>query len=448
MSTTGQSAREARAIERTYLGLTLLTTLAASLIWGINTLFLLEAGLNNLEAFAANAFFTAGMVLFEIPTGIVADLRGRRVSFLAGAGVLALGTLAYVAMWWLEAPFWAWAVASVVLGLGFTFFSGAMEAWLVDALDDVGWKGELDTVFGRGQAVEGVAMLGGSVLGGVIAQASNLGVPFVVRAALLLVTLVVAALFMHDRGFSPARGKRPGPEIRRIARASVRYGLGNPPVRWVMLTSPFIGGVSIYAFYAMQPYLLELYGDPDAYGLAGVAAAIVAGSQIVGGLLASRLRRLFRLRTSMLLTATAASTVAVLGVGLADNLAVVIGLLVLWGLGYAAAMPVRQAYLNGLIPSQQRATVLSFDSLLSSTGGVVIQPALGRVADVSSYALTFVLSSITQAAALPLLWLARREGAPSDTTVEQGELPVAGAGQGPTDRAAPSDPSDPAGPAG
>jgi MFS family permease len=449
METSDEAAREARTIQRTYLGLVLLTTLAASLIWGINTLFLLEAGLNNLEAFAANAFFTAGMVAFEIPTGIVADLRGRRVSFLSGAVVLAVGTLAYVAMWWVQAPFWAWAVASVILGLGFTFFSGAMEAWLVDALEDAGWQGELDTVFGRGQAVEGIAMLGGSVLGGVIAQASNLGVPFVVRAALLVVTVVVAAVFMHDRGFTPTRGKRPGPEIRRIARESVKHGLGNPPVRWVMLTSPFIGGVGIYAFYAMQPYLLELYGDPTAYGLAGVAAAIVAGSQIIGGLLAVRLRRLFRFRTSMLIAATAVSTVALLGVGLTDNLAVVIGLLVFWGLGFSASMPVRQAYLNGLIPSQQRATVLSFDSLLSSTGGVVIQPALGRVADVSSYALTFVLSSAAQAAALPLLWLARREGAPSDATVEPVPAAVSDPDtSGPTHPAAPSDPPAPSDPAG
>ena len=57
-------------IKRTYYVLLLGNTLAASLIWGINTIFLLDAGLSNFEAFAANAFFTAGMVLFEVPTGI------------------------------------------------------------------------------------------------------------------------------------------------------------------------------------------------------------------------------------------------------------------------------------------------------------------------------------------------------------------------------------------
>ena len=61
------------SIQRIYLTLMLGNTLAASFSWGINTIFLLDAGLSNLEAFAANAFFTAGMVLFEVPTGVVAD---------------------------------------------------------------------------------------------------------------------------------------------------------------------------------------------------------------------------------------------------------------------------------------------------------------------------------------------------------------------------------------
>jgi len=64
-------------IQRTYYVLMLGATLANSAIWGINTIFLLDAGLSNFEAFTANAFFTAGMVIFEVPTGIVADTIGR-----------------------------------------------------------------------------------------------------------------------------------------------------------------------------------------------------------------------------------------------------------------------------------------------------------------------------------------------------------------------------------
>ena len=93
----------ARRVERTYLALTLLTTLAASFIWGINTLFLLDAGLNNAEAFAANAFFTVGQVIFEVPTGVVADTRGRQFSYVLGAGTLASGIRGVAVGSWLAA---------------------------------------------------------------------------------------------------------------------------------------------------------------------------------------------------------------------------------------------------------------------------------------------------------------------------------------------------------
>ena len=132
----------AATVRRTYYVLTAGNTLAASLIWGINTIFLLDAGLTNFEAFAANAFYTAGMVLFEIPTGVVADSRGRRVSFLWGTVTLAVATVLYVLLWQLHAPFGWWAVVSVLLGLGFTFFSGATEAWLVDALTATEFDGQ------------------------------------------------------------------------------------------------------------------------------------------------------------------------------------------------------------------------------------------------------------------------------------------------------------------
>src|SRR5262245_16029961 len=157
-------------------------TLAASLIWGINTIFLLDAGLSNFQAFAANACFTAGMVVFEVPTGVVADVWGRRLSFLLGTLTLAIATALYVLLWQVEAAFWGWAAVSALLGFGFTFFSGAVEAWLVDALEATRYEGSLEAVFGRGQVVGGVAMLVGSVGGGFIAKVAGLGVPFVLRA--------------------------------------------------------------------------------------------------------------------------------------------------------------------------------------------------------------------------------------------------------------------------
>ena len=403
-----------RRVQRTYLLLTLLSTLAASLIWGVNTLFLLDAGLSNTEAFTANAFFTAGMVAFEVPTGVVADTWGRRASFILGAATLLVSTVVYLFMWQTESPFWGWALASILIGLGFTFFSGAVEAWLVDALVFSGFQGDLESVFARGQVVAGGAMLAGSVAGGVIAQATNLGVPYVARAALLGLTLIAALVFMRDLGFSPQRGLSPVERVTMLLKASIDNGLRKPPIRWVMLAAPFTMGVGVYAFYALQPYLLELYGDPEAFGIAGLAAAIVAGAQIVGGLIVPIVRRLFSRRTHALIAATSIAVATLTLIGLTSSFWVVIVLVVTWAIATSAALPMRQAFVNGLIPSDQRATVLSFDALMGSAGGVVAEPALGRVADVAGYGPSYVVAAVINAAAIPFLALARREQAPSD----------------------------------
>lgn len=415
--------RTPRAIVRVYLVLLLGNTLATSLIWGINTIFLLDAGLTNLQAFAANAFYTLGMVLFEVPTGVVADTIGRRYSYLLGSVTLAVATLLYVLLWQVQAPFWTWAVSSMLLGLGYTFFSGAIEAWLVDALGATGFTGDLESVFGRGQIVSGVAMLVGSVLGGVIAQQTTLGVPFVLRAAVLLAMFAVALRLMHDVGFTPRRGGRVLTEVRAIARQSVDHGWRVPAVRWLMVEAFFSAGVGFYAFYALQPYLLDLYGNPEAYTIAGLVAAIVAGAQILGGLAAPLVRRLFRRRTSALILMSVLSVAALAAIGLVDSFAAVVVLIVVWGMLFAAAMPIRRAYLNGLIPSEQRATILSFDSLVGSAGGVWSQPVLGRAADVWGYGPSYVMGAGIAVLSLPFLALSRRQGAAADTLVSSSAAP-------------------------
>jgi MFS family permease len=405
----------ARSVQRVYLTLLLGNTLAASFIWGINTLFLLDAGLSNLEAFGANAFFTAGMVVFEVPTGVVADVWGRRISYLLGTLTLAGSTVLYWLLWVTSAPFALWALVSMLLGLGFTFFSGAVEAWLVDALRYAGYEGGLETVMGRGQMVSGAAMLGGSVLGGVIAQVTSLGVPFLIRAGVLVVMFFVAGRTMWDLGFTPEPSAHPVQDVRKLFHESIDHGLRNPPVRWVMLAAPFASGVGIYTFYALQPYLLELWGDPHAYSVAGLAAAIVAGAQILGGYLAPRFRRLFRKRTTALILTALASAGVLAAIGLTSSFWVALALLTVWAMVFAAEMPIRQAYLNDMIPSRQRATVLSFDSLMGSSGGVVIQPVLGRAADVWSYSTSLVIGAFIQLAAVPFLVKSRMEHSPADT---------------------------------
>ena len=115
-------------------------------------------GLSMTEVTLLNSVYCVTAMLFEVPTGVVADTRGRRTSYLLGTLTLAFSTLLYLWMWEVSAPFWAWALTSAFVGLGFTFFSGAVEAWLVDALTFSGYfreGAELDPVPAMGDELTG-----------------------------------------------------------------------------------------------------------------------------------------------------------------------------------------------------------------------------------------------------------------------------------------------------
>jgi MFS family permease len=431
MSDVPSAAPATRRILAGYFTLAGLYTLSAALIWGVNTLFLLDAGLSFFEVFVANAAFSAGMVVFEVPTGVVADTLGRRVSFLLSVTVLAATTLLYVALAQVDAGVIAYAVVSVFMGLGFTFYSGAMEAWLVDALNASGYTGLLDRVFARGQQVTGTAMVVGTIGGGLLGQV-DLALPYLLRAALLGAVFAVAYVVMHDVGFTPRRitaGELPG-EIARNARAGVEFGWGQPGLRLLMLASFLQMGFLVWAFYAAQPYLLELLGS-NAVWVSGVVYACVALSTIGGNQIVSVASRYCGRRTTLLLVAAAVQSSAAVVFGLTGSFWVAVPALLLVTGALGVTSPVRSAYLHQVVPSDQRATVVSFDSMVSSAGGIGGQIGLGALGEARGVGSAFVVGGVVTAGALPLLGRLRRLGGAPDSIVDQhagAEGPCAAAG--------------------
>lgn len=265
----------------------------------------------------------------------------------------------------------------------------------------------------------GAATLIGTIAGGFLAQL-NMAFPYALRSVILLAVVVAAFISMHDIGFVPQRGSSIRQEVSSLLKASIKHGLGNPPVRMFMLAAPFGVGIVIWIFYAFQPYLLELFGEPDAVYLSGIAAAVFAIAQMIGGASVRWVRRVFRKRTGIVLAQVLISSVALFGVGAAELLErpigfwVAIALLALVALGWALSGPVQQAYINEVIPSQQRATVLSFSSLMASAGGVASQPALARVADVYSLGVGYVVAGVLYLIQFPFILVVRRMGLGAD----------------------------------
>ncbi|MDX1691147.1 MAG: MFS transporter [Acidimicrobiia bacterium] len=407
-------APAARSLVRRYYVYAGVYTLAASVIWGINTLFLLDAGLSITGVFVANAAFSVGTVLFEIPTGVTADTVGRRASFLLSLAVLGASTLLYVGLAELSAGVVAFAGASVLMGLGFTFYSGAMEAWLVDGLRGLGYEGSVDGVFATGQIVGGSAMLVGTVGGGVLGQI-DLALPFLVRSGLLIVLFVLAFAGMHDIGFEPRHvGIRALPrEMVASARLGVRAGWRRRSMRLLILGGAVQGGFFFWAWYAWQPYFLELLAD-DAVWVAGVVAALLAIAMMVGNGIVKYVTRWCGRRTTLLLWTAGVMTAASVAIGLAGTFVAALAALLVLAVAMGVQNPVRQGFIHEMTGSRERATVVSFDSMIGGIASVGGQAGLGVYADQTSYSAGYVVGGAVTVLALPIVWAVRRGEDPDD----------------------------------
>ncbi|HSK46945.1 MAG TPA: MFS transporter [Coriobacteriia bacterium] len=410
----------ARSVLFAYLLLAVLFTLGASLIWAINTIFLLRVGgLDLFQAMLVNSVFTLAQMAFEVPTGVIADTIGRRASIALSMLTLALSTLLYVLTPQLGWGILGFALGSVLLGLGYTFQTGAIDAWLVDALDAAGSQVPRERVFAWGQMSSNAGMVAGSLLGGILGQA-NLVLPYLVRAAILAVCFVIVLLMVHDLGFEarPLRLSTVRAEGKRIFVAGLRHGWHSPVIRPLLWVSAISGLFFMYGFYAWQPYVLRLVGRDYVWLLgvvqAGSSAATIIGNALVGRVMSTRAGR--RDPVQVLVASTWVNAALVVGIGAVGIIwrqpgllpaSLAIGMWLIWGVIFGVQLPVRMSYINEHISSAQRATVLSLDAFFADAGGAVGQPALGWISERASISLAWLIGGVLVAVTAPMY---RRSG--------------------------------------
>jgi MFS family permease len=415
------SMRRSQAIVRSYLVLTGMFTLAASLMWVVNTLFMLDAGLDIFEVFVVNAAFTVGLVLFEIPTGVVADSTGRRRSFLPSVLILIIGTLGYLSIAGPAGGLAGWILLPLILGIGYSFYSGAAEAWLVDALHAVGHDGQLDRIFARSEIVTSAAIVLGSVGGGLLGTL-DLSWPLVLRAVLLAGVFMVGLSVMRDIGFVPRAHRMSAmpTEMRDVLRASIDFARNSRSARLLMSVALIQGMFSIWGFYAAQPYLLELLRR-DAVWVAGIITALMALAINAGNLAVEFIARFCgHRRTTLLIAAATVLATAAAVAGLADSFWTVLLMLLLINAAQGVGGPVQRAYLHTIAPSAERATVASAASLVGGVGGISGQLGLGWIARTHSLGGGYLTAGVTLLAAVPALLLLRRIHEPGDTIIGRG----------------------------
>lgn len=161
-------------------------------------IYLSDSGLSMTQIGIVEALMHVAVVLFEIPTGMIADLYGRKVSLLIG-NVLSIG---YGGLMLISDSFSLFGVALMTLGLCMTFQSGAEEALAYDTLKEQGQEHQYTRVFGNMTALALLSLSVAKLAGGWMAEMSW----ELVYGAIVVVHVIalVPIFFLHE----PEREKK------------------------------------------------------------------------------------------------------------------------------------------------------------------------------------------------------------------------------------------------
>lgn len=179
---------------RLYLFLTLVKRMGISFISATYVMFLISRGLNLFEVNLVNFVFFTTLFFCEIPTGAVADVFGRKASFVVSCFLLSTSMFLYSAM----GSFWGFAFAEFVAAMGFTFSTGAFQAWVVDKLQNENYKGSLGSVFVKEQQITHVAGIIGALLGAFLAD-KNIVFPWIAGGGVFFFLRIIGD-GVHERG--------------------------------------------------------------------------------------------------------------------------------------------------------------------------------------------------------------------------------------------------------
>ncbi|MEU4154886.1 MFS transporter [Actinoplanes sp. NPDC026670] len=338
--------------------------------------------------------------LGEVPTGVLADARSRTLSVQLGLILIGLSLLLQGGL-----PVFGWILAAqVVWGIGYTFTSGAIEAWIADEVGEA----QLTHVFLRGERLELGAMVLGSVAAGAVGV-FDLRLPMLLAGGGYLVLAFVLVALMREPHFTPAAAdeRLTFGLMRTTLAAGLRQARERPLVRSFLLFSLLVG-LSGEAFDRLWTAHL-LPSLPDVWP----AAVWFAGLAIVGqliGLAANYAAERAGLTQNdhparLLAVLTVVQVAGMAAFALAGTLWVAVG--ALWARNAAGALsgPLQSAWLNRGIDSSSRATVLSVNSQFDAIGQVVGGPPLGALAGRTSIPVSLLVSAGLLA---PAAWIFAR----------------------------------------
>lgn len=403
-----------------YLLLQFISSLLFSLIFTVNLLYQVTVvQLSPLQLVLVGTTLEASVFVFEIPTGILADVKSRRLSIILGYAIMGLGFVLEGSV----AAFWAVALGEAVWGLGYTFTSGATEAWIADEVGEE-QAGEAFLMGSQGARVGALLAIPLSVAIGSV----NVRLPVVLGGAAMVLLALVLPAIMTERGFQPIppdeRAARPraalGAMLKTIhdARALVRR---RPIIAVLLAIGLFFGLYSEGLDRLWAPHLLENFATPFAGGVQPVVwFGAIRGGDIVLSLAATEWvrRRIDTRNAAAVVRALVIIAILIIlslaGFGLARSFWLALGLFWIVGTLRSVAGPLNTVWFNLQIDDPQvRATLFSVSGQVDAIGQIAGGPGVGAIGNRSIRA-ALVASALLLSPVLPLYSLALRWSKRSD----------------------------------
>ena len=338
------------------------------------------AGLNPLQLVLLGTALELSVFFFEIPTGLVADLYSRRLSVIVGYAVIGAGFM-------LEGAFTFFstiALAQIVWGAGYTFISGAQDAWLADEIGEA----QLAQAYlrasqvGRGGALAGILISMG--LGSLY-----LGLPIFLAGVLLVGLALFLVLFMPETGFAPT----PRPERTTWQKMVDTFGDGlqlarDRPTLILILAITFILGLSSEGLDRLwEAHMLANFAFPAAGSLEPVFwfGAMSVTTLLLGIAVTEVVRRRLAVESIevTLWVQFAINLITIAGIvvlGLAARFGAAVIAIIAVQVSRSAYEPLYRAWINKEMESRVRATVLSMNGQLNAVGQIAGGPLIGVVA--------------------------------------------------------------------
>jgi len=332
--------------------------------------------------------FEASILLFEIPTGLLADIYGRRISVILSTIVSLISGLTFVFF----PSLLGFIIAEILNGLGETFRSGALEAWLVDSLKHEGQDEQIKHAFAQGTKFKTIGNLSGLILGGYLASLSMrlVWVPFTIVFFILNLFLILK--MKEEYKFERKSLEKLNLRLSETIKQSVRVLKSQKLILALVLLSLF----SEFSFETISQFWQVHFSENLAIS-SRYFGWILAIASLLTILIIDKITRIsekFKHGVSSLIILQVLFLFSLLFIALTSSPILAVVFFILLQSFVSFKEPIFLDLFNQHIPSEQRATLLSFQSLVGSGGEVLAGLCIGMVAQRFGLRITFGLGTV------------------------------------------------------